>query len=101
MKAQLESWPAAGDPEHDASVLLELAPDSLHKADVSGGPAYGIALPFWGADPILANEAHALPFTDYLRLCFRWGCFPLLARHAEREDVQSFVAEIGRDLEPF
>jgi hypothetical protein len=84
------------DPFH-----LDLAPDYLHKADISGGAPYGIELPFAGADPVFVNEAHELPFVDYLRLAFRWGGFPRLERHADRPDVQAFVAEMSRDLEPF
>jgi hypothetical protein len=29
-------------------------------------------------DAEFENEAHALPFVDYLRLCFRWGGFSLI-----------------------
>jgi hypothetical protein len=29
----------------------DLAPDQLHKANISGGPPYGVELPFLGADP--------------------------------------------------
>ena len=57
---------------------LQLAPDYLHKANISGGVPYSVQLPFSGIDPIFANERHKLPFVDYLRLCFRWGGFPLL-----------------------
>lgn len=80
---------------------LNLAPDHLHKANISGGPPYGVELPFRGADPIFVNEAHGLPFVDYMRLCFRWGGFPRLERHADRSDVRAFVARMCEGLEPF
>jgi hypothetical protein len=80
---------------------LDLAPDYLHKANISGGPPYGIELPFCGADPIFANEEHNLPFVDYLRLCFRWGGFPRLERYADRSDVQHFLDAMTKDFEPF
>ena len=89
------------DPELADPFSLDLAPDYLHKANVSGGGPYGIELPFLGADPVFANEAHELPFVDYLRLCFRWAGFPLLERYADRPDVREFLGVMGKGLEPF
>ncbi len=89
------------DPELAGGFNLDLAPDYLHKANISGGPPYGLELPFHGADPTFENEAHCLPFVEYLRLCFRWGGFPRLERHSERADVREFVSEIAHGLEPF
>jgi hypothetical protein len=90
-------------PDPDSSQLfnLDLAPDYLHKANISGGAPYGIYLPCFQADPLFADERHSLTFTDYLRLCFRWAGFPGLEDHAERPDVQRFVATFGAGLEPF
>jgi hypothetical protein len=99
-----EEWEEARSgvaPELLDPFSLDLAPDFLHKANISGGAPYRIELPFTGADPVFANEEHALPFVDYLRLAFRWGGFPRLERHAERADVKAFVAEMIRDVEPF
>lgn len=89
------------DPELVDPFDLDLAPDYLHKADVSGGAPYGIELPFLGADPVFANEAHNLPFVDYLRLCFCWAGFPRLERHADRADVREFLERMSKHLEPF
>ena len=89
------------DPELADPFDLDLAPDYLHKANISGGEPYGIKLPFLGADPVFANEAHELPFVDYLRLCFRWAGFPRLERYANRPDVREFLTRMGEDLEPF
>jgi hypothetical protein len=80
---------------------LDLAPDYLHKANISGGAPYGICLPCIQADPLFADERHNLTFTDYLRLCFRWAGFPGFEDHADRRDVQRFVATFGAGLEPF
>jgi hypothetical protein len=99
-----EEWEeqrAGVDPELADPLNLDLAPDYLHKANISGGGPYGIELPFLGADPIFANEAHELPFVDYLRLCFRWAGFPRLERHAARSDVRHFLEVMSKDLEPF
>jgi hypothetical protein len=99
-----EEWEeqrAGVDPELADPLNLDLAPDYLHKANISGGGPYGIELPFLGADPIFANEAHELPFVDYLRLCFRWAGFPRLERHAAPPDVRHFLQVMSKDLEPF
>jgi hypothetical protein len=99
----LEHWGhqrAGVDPELADPFKLDLAPDYLHKANTSGGPPYGIELPFLGADPVFVDE-HGLPFVDYLRLCFRWGGFPLLEKHADRPDVQQFLSAMRQDFEPF
>jgi hypothetical protein len=91
---QLDAWQEQGEDGSDLGpATLDLAPDSLHKANVSGG-AYGIDPLFPGADPIFVGEEHGLPFVDYLRLAFRWGGFPRLERHAGRPDVQTFVREM-------
>jgi hypothetical protein len=89
------------DPELDDPWNLDLAPDYLHKANVSGGAPYGIELPHLGADPIFINEEHGLPFVEYLRLAFRWGGFPRLERHAHNVEVDQFVSEMTKDMEPF
>jgi len=56
-----------------------VAPDSLHKANVSGGMWYGIEMPNALADPVVLEEPHTLPFTQYLELALSWGGFPGLA----------------------
>ena len=55
---------------------ITIAPDDLHKENVSGGDAYAIAIPDARADAILLNERHDLLFVDYLRLCCNFGGFP-------------------------
>ena len=47
------------------------------------------------------NEAHELPFVDYLRLCFRWAGFPRLEGDADRPDVREFLKVLGDGLELF
>ena len=86
---------------HNRFDSLDLAPDYLHKANTSGGAPYRIELPFFGADPDFVNEAHELPFVDYLRLCFRWAGFPRLEGHADRPNVREFLQMMGNGLERF
>jgi hypothetical protein len=54
---------------------ITIAPDDLHKENVSGGDAYAIAVPDGRADAIVLNERHQLYFVEYLRLCCRLGGF--------------------------
>jgi hypothetical protein len=76
-----------------------LAPDELHKDNVSGGAPYSVALPDKSADFMLLNERHNLLFVPYLRMAIlRWGGFPGLDRHkAPFEALGDLVA----GLEPF
>jgi hypothetical protein len=86
----------------DAPSPLWLAPDRLHKANISGGDPYGIDLPFRGADPRFNDDRpQPLPFVDHLRLALRWGGFPGLEEHAGAAAVQFFVSRITADFEPF
>ena len=57
-------------------MAIAIAPDDLHKANISGGAPYEIAIPDLRADGELVNERHRLFFVDYLRLCFEFGGFP-------------------------
>ena len=62
--------------DEDEAGEITIAPDDLHKENVSGGDAYTIAVPDRRADVIVLNERHDLLFVDYLRLCCRLGGFP-------------------------
>ena len=55
---------------------IGLAPDYLHKANVSGGPPYGVEVPNEGADGLLLWEPHQTTFCNYLRIAFRMGGMP-------------------------
>lgn len=77
------------DGEGEPSAIT-IAPDDLHKANVSGGDAYEMAIPDLRADGELLNERHRLFFVEYLRLCFKLGGFP------GYEAVGTIPAELGR-----
>jgi len=62
--------------DEDEAGEITIAPDDLHKENVSGGDPYTIAVPDRRADAIVLNERHDLLFVDYLRLCCRLGGFP-------------------------
>jgi uncharacterized protein DUF6745 len=78
--------------------VLALAPDDLHKANVSGGDPYAIAVPDPRADGVLLNERHEMLFVDYLRLCCRFGGFP---GYEEQANPPVEIEELRRDLLDF
>jgi len=89
-----------GDGETEGSALFAgLAPDDLHKDNVSGGDPYGVRLPDPSADFLFLYERHGLLFVPYLRLAIlRWGGFPGLdGRAVQFESLGGLVA----GLEPF
>jgi hypothetical protein len=53
-----------------------VAPDYLHKANVTGGMPYGLAVPNPGADGLLLWEPHQTTFVNYLRIAFGIGGMP-------------------------
>lgn len=85
--------------EITGQVQVSLAPDDLHKDNISGGAPYAVALPDASADFVLLNERHEMFFVPYLRLAIlRWGGFPGLdGKAVDFESLNVLVAE----LEPF
>ena len=83
----------------EASWFAGLAPDDLHKDNVSGGDPYGLHLPEPAADFLLLYEPHHLYFVPYLRLAIlEWGGFPGLdGQSLQFEPLSRLVA----GLEPF
>lgn len=56
---------------------LSLAPDSLHKANYSGGGPTEVVFPNLSIDaPLQSADWQDTLFTPYLRTCFQWGGFP-------------------------
>lgn len=89
-----------GDEEgEDGGRFAALAPDDLHKDNVSGGDPYGVRLPNSSADFQFVYERHDLLFVPYLRLAIlRWGGF------AGLEDQEVDFEPLGglvEGLEPF
>lgn len=101
MGALIDLESQEGEDEADSPEPLEatLAPDDLHKDNVSGGSPYSVALPDPAADFRLLNERHDLLFVPYLRLAIlRSGGLPGLdGRAAQFEPLRELIA----GLEPF
>ena len=109
----LRSWPSAMDPlvvyfpeaaiseldDENERMEATLAPDNLHKENISGGESYAVQLPDPGADFLLRNERHNLYFVPYLRFAIlRFGGFPGLDGGDEEFDA---LPELLDGLEPF
>jgi hypothetical protein len=63
--------------------LVPIAPDDVHKDNVSGGMWYNLSVPAIADDPPLNDERHRTTFVSYLELAVRWGGFPGLDRCPE------------------
>jgi len=76
--SEYEAWDHDRGTEWDRGALFEIpiAPDYLHKADVSGGAPYALSVPNGGADGLLLWEPHLTTFSNYLRIAFRMGGMP-------------------------
>ncbi len=76
-----------------------LAPDYLHKDNISGGSPYAVKLPDPSIDFLLRNEKHDLFFVSYLRLAIlHFGGFPGLEGGDAEFDALPRLLE---GLEPF
>ncbi|PZS11307.1 MAG: hypothetical protein DLM55_01860, partial [Acidimicrobiales bacterium] len=76
-QSEYEQWEVDRGTEWDqGAFVLELAPDYLHKDEVSGGLPYAMASPNAGVDGLFLGEHHATTFTNYLRISFRLAGFP-------------------------
>ncbi len=76
--------------------VLPLAPDRLHKENVSGGSPYGIVLPDGSVDGLFVGET-TTPFVSYLNHVFRHGGFPWTTGSQSERRVKR---ELARDLLP-
>ena len=89
-----------GEDEDGERRMYVVAPDALHKANVSGGEAYMIALPAPFADAALEEEPHGVSFVEYLRIAILgWGGFP--GWEHDKGNAPSELQDLRRDLIAF
>jgi hypothetical protein len=73
---EFDAWQEWADDNPDAEgFALPVAPDALHKANVSGGDPYRVPVPDGTAEGLFVAES-PMPFVSYLNLVFRRGGFP-------------------------
>ena len=77
VQSEYDQWSEDRGTEWDQGPFtIDIAPDYLHKANISGGPPYALAVPNAAADGLLLWEAHETTFVNYLRTAFRWAGLP-------------------------
>jgi hypothetical protein len=103
-----EEGPGEEGPGEEGVFMCGLAPDVLHKDNVSGGPEYAIALPNPSADAAFEEEWRGIGFVPYLRAAIlEWGGFPGLSqdnpwrREYPWAPAPAWFGELTKDLLPF
>jgi len=102
--SEIEAWLGESDAGSDRTPLdVVVGWDAPAKArltveDIELDFGYTIAIPNPAADAILAGEAHATGFVDYLRAAFRFGGFPGWERQTTRPERELSV--LTADLLP-
>ena len=78
VRSEYEAWSSDRGTEWDSgsTFALPIAPDYLHKANLSGGMPYGLAVPNPAADGLVLWELHQTTFVNYLRIAFAAGGMP-------------------------
>jgi len=87
--------------EDDNSQLpyLELAPDYLHKDNISGGLPYSIQLTKQPSiDGLFLNEPNETTFIDYLRICMENCGFSRITNPEHENDYKEFFAKVKPQL---
>ena len=75
-EGELDAWREWSNDDPDSGgFVLPVAPDRLHKSNVSGGAPYGFRVPDATAEGLFIGEV-AMPFVSYLNWVFRHGGFP-------------------------
>jgi hypothetical protein len=91
-------WLGSTDFE-DQDMVIAIAPDDLHKANISGSGPYVVPVPSSGADVRLIDSPYETAFVDYLRLAFQWGGFP--GWKAAKAAPPAELARLREGLLPF
>jgi hypothetical protein len=110
IRSEYAAWDADRGTEWERGSTFEvpIAPDYLHKANVSGGMPYGLTVPNPAADGLLLWEPHQTTFVNYVRIAFATGGMPgwqrepaLVAPWAlPAEPPPSFLVELAHELLP-
>ena len=100
-----EDMIAEGELRPDEPFDIELAPDDLHKADISGGAPYAVRVPDAGVDALVYWEVHQTTFVNYLRTVTRFagmgGMSPIQRHGHDPLPVPPEIARLAAGLQPF
>jgi hypothetical protein len=110
IRSEYEEWSfdRVTEWDHGSTFEVPVAPDYLHKANVSGGAPYGLTAPNPGADGLLLWKPHQTTFVNYLHIAFAMGGMPgwqrepalLEAWASPREAPPAWLLDLGRSLLP-
>lgn len=100
VESEYECWE-----EEDAAArgafCLDVAPDALHKANISGGAPYGFLVPDACADATFRFLDNVrIPFVSYLGLAFAHGGFPGMRGQDVGDRASRARRELADGLEP-
>ncbi|AHH95587.1 hypothetical protein GCM10010174_78510 [Kutzneria viridogrisea] len=88
-------WESDRGTEWDRGTFtIDFAPDLRHKAGISGGPPYSLAVPNPGVDGLVLWEPHQTTFVNYLRTSFRFGGFPGWEGHTVPEVIRELAGKL-------
>jgi len=91
--SEYESWREMSEYDSElAGFVMPVAPDRLHKANVSGGSPYGFRLPDSCADGVFMAESSS-SFVSYLNDAFSNGGFPARTSGVNQSRVKRSLSE--------
>lgn len=97
IERQVEDW---GDLFEEGEFAFDIAPDLLHKANISGSGPVQIDVPNLAMDGTVSDTNYNMPLVAYLRNSFKWGGFPGFADANEQmRDMEEQAA--SRNLPSF
>jgi hypothetical protein len=77
VRSEFDDWLSSrSTPWARPTFRIPIAPDALHKANISGGSPYEIDVPTEAADGLLLWEPGQTTFVSYLRHAFQWAGLP-------------------------
>lgn len=88
-----EAWQQTADDDPElGGFVMPVAPDRLHKANLSGGSPYGFRLPDGCADGVFVAES-ASSFVSYLNDVFGHGGFPARTGSANEVELKRSLSQ--------
>ena len=102
VRAEFEEWELSVSEEGREAVgpfQVSIAPDHIHKANVSGGLPYSVDTSRPALDALLFNCRDYSSVFHHVANAFSWGGFPGFAYEAT--EPPRLIAEIRRKLVPF
>jgi hypothetical protein len=87
-------WQTCDRRSNPGPFRVPIAPDYLHKYNISGGMWYHIVLPNRAIDGPLRAEHHRTTLVDYLRIALQRGGFPgLYGTHTHSDDWLTYLTD--------